>query len=69
MAKNIHVGIDLQHFLKSLINQNQIKCKFKDKENMRLIAVCFSGGININATMVKEGWAIAYRYFSKDYVK
>ena len=25
--------------------------------------------MNLNATMVEEGWAIAYRYYSKDYVK
>ena len=56
-------------FLKSLINKNQIKCTIKDKDRYgRLIAVCFSGEININATMVREGWAIAYRYYSKDYV-
>ena len=56
-------------FLKSLINKNQIKCTIKDKDRYgRLIAVCFSGKININATMVREGWAIAYRYYSKDYV-
>ena len=56
-------------FLKSLISKNQIKCTIKDKDRYgRLIAVCFSGEININATMVREGWAIAYRYYSKDYV-
>ncbi len=56
-------------FLKSLINKKRIKCTTKDKDRYgRLIAVCFSGKININATMVREGWAIAYRYYSKDYV-
>ena len=68
-GKKYSCGYKSTTFLKSLINQNQIKCKFKDKDKYgRLIAVCFSGGINLNATMVKEGWAIAYRYFSKDYV-
>ncbi len=56
-------------FLKSIVNKNKIKCKIKDKDRYgRLIAVCFSGKININAKMVREGWAIAYRYYSKDYV-
>ena len=68
-GKKYSCGYKSTTFLKSLINQNQIKCKIKDKDKYgRLIAVCFSGGINLNATMVKEGWAIAYRYFSKDYV-
>ena len=52
-----------------LINKSQIKCTIKDKDRYgRLIAVCFSGKININAAMVREGWALAYRYYSKDYV-
>ena len=56
-------------FVQFGINKNQIKCTIKDKDRYgRLIAVCFSGKININATMVREGWAIAYRYYSKDYV-
>ncbi len=55
-------------FLKSLINKNQIKCTIKDKDRYgRLIAVCFSGEININETMVRERCAIAYRYYYKDY--
>ena len=26
------------------------------------------GSINLNATMVRHGWALAYRYYSLDYV-
>ncbi|PCI37688.1 MAG: hypothetical protein COB46_13100 [Rhodospirillaceae bacterium] len=35
----------------------------------RLIAVCFTGGIDLNAEMVRQGWAVAYRKYSTDYVK
>ncbi len=34
----------------------------------RLIAVCYSGPVNLNATMVREGWALAYQQYSKAYV-
>ena len=44
-------------------------CKGKQKDKYgRLIAVCYSGKVNLNSKMVEEGWAIAYRYYSSDYI-
>lgn len=34
----------------------------------RVVAVCWAEGIDLNAWMVSQGWAIAYRQYSKDYV-
>jgi endonuclease YncB( thermonuclease family) len=34
----------------------------------RLIAVCYIGNTNLNASMVRNGWAMAYRKYSTDYV-
>lgn len=34
----------------------------------RVIAVCRAGGVDLNAWMVSEGWALAYRRYSEDYV-
>ena len=34
----------------------------------RLIAVCYIGTQNINNWLVKQGWAIAYKRYSNDYV-
>ncbi len=57
-------------FLKSLIKNNEVSCEGKDTDRYgRLIAICYVNGMNLNAKMVEEGWAIAYRYYSKDYVK
>ena len=68
-GKSYPCGYKSTSFLKSIINKKKVKCKIKDKDRYgRLIAVCFSGEININAKMVIEGWAIAYKYYSKDYV-
>jgi endonuclease YncB( thermonuclease family) len=32
------------------------------------VAICSVNNININQWMVKNGWAIAYRYYSTDYI-
>ena len=56
-------------FLKSIIKNNTVFCKGKQKDKYgRLIAVCYSGKVNLNSKMVEEGWAIAYRYYSSDYI-
>jgi endonuclease YncB( thermonuclease family) len=34
----------------------------------RLLAVCRLGGVDLNRTMVAEGWATAFRRYSEDYV-
>ena len=55
--------------LKNLINNQKVECITNDVDRYnRYIAVCFVNEININQWMVKNGWAIAYRYYSKDYV-
>jgi endonuclease YncB( thermonuclease family) len=34
----------------------------------RIVAVCYLGSEDLNAWMVTQGWAVAYRHYSKDYV-
>jgi len=52
-----------------MIENHPVKCRINgvDRYN-RFIAVCFSGKKNLNKMMVKNGWAIAYRYYSKYYI-
>ena len=55
--------------LKKLINNKSVSCKINDIDIYnRYVAVCFINTININQWMVKNGWAIAYRYYSADYI-
>ena len=55
--------------LKNLINKKKVECITNDVDRYnRYIAICFVNEININQWMVKNGWAIAYRYYSRDYV-
>lgn len=55
--------------LKKLIFNQTVVCKIKSIDRYkRYIAVCFSNEVNLNKKMVQKGWAIAYRYYSKDYI-
>jgi endonuclease YncB( thermonuclease family) len=46
-----------------------VVCKGNQRDRYRrIIAVCFAGGTELNAMMVREGLALAYRQYSTDYV-
>ena len=52
------------------IGKNSIKClvqENKDRYN-RYIGVCFVKNEDLNKWMVRNGYAIAYRHYSKDYI-
>ena len=62
-------GVKAKLALINLISSHQVKCSVHGKDRYkRLIATCFVKNININEWLVKEGWALAYRRYSKDYV-
>ena len=51
------------------IGARTVTCTPKDRDRYgRIVAVCFAGGEDVNAWMVRQGWAIAYRHYSLDYV-
>jgi endonuclease YncB( thermonuclease family) len=55
--------------LKNLIKNQKVECNVNDVDRYnRYVAICYVNEININQWMVKNGWAIAYRYYSEDYV-
>lgn len=55
--------------LRRKINNRVLEC-FSDKKDKykRHIAICFVDGMNLNQWLVLNGWAIAYRKYSKDYL-
>lgn len=56
--------------LRSLIGENLIRCQGSAKDRYgRLIAVCYAGDHNLNMELVRQGWALAYRRYSKDFVE
>ena len=55
--------------LKKLINNQDVQCLINDIDIYnRYVAICSVNKININQWMVKNGWSIAYRYYSMDYI-
>ena len=69
-SKNWNCGKESTNFLKKLIDNNKIECitKGKDRYN-RFIGICYKDNLDLNSAMVLNGWAIAYRYYSKDYIE
>ena len=52
-----------------LINLKKIKCNAITKDQYdRWIAICYLKNLDINQYIVEKGWAIAYRYYSNDYI-
>ena len=67
--KNYQCGVKSKEFLVSLIGNQSVKCNQKDIDRYkRIVAECFVGQTNLNKELVKNGWALAYRDFSKDYI-
>lgn len=52
------------------VSGNTVDCETIDVDRYgRLIARCSVKGADVNELLVKEGWALAYRRYSKDYVR
>ncbi len=63
-------GVLSKQFLSDLLSNREITCKGEEKDRYgRLIAVCFIDWMDINEQIVMEGWALAYRKYSEDYVR
>jgi endonuclease YncB( thermonuclease family) len=69
--KEYNCGLAATAALDEKINKSLVKCllqKNKDKYN-RYIGVCFVETENLNKWMVRNGHAVAYKRYSKDYVQ
>ena len=63
-------GIESEKALKNFIIEKKVKCEIVDKDRYnRLVGICYVENKDINQYLVKNGWAIAYRYYSIDYVR
>jgi endonuclease YncB( thermonuclease family) len=51
------------------IGRATVRCEQRDIDRYkRIVAVCRLGDVDLNAWMVRQGWAIAYRQYSRDYI-
>lgn len=55
--------------LDDLIANRPVSCNQRDIDRYgRIVAVCHTGDRDVNAWLVSEGWALAYRRYSQDYI-
>lgn len=51
------------------IGRRPVRCEGRERDRYgRLVAICYQGTTDLNAWMVRQGWALAYRRYSRDYV-
>jgi endonuclease YncB( thermonuclease family) len=68
--KDYSCGVISKKKLIDKINKTQIKCISSGRDRYkRYLATCFKNEINLNKWMVRNGYAVAYRKYSKDYIK
>ncbi len=64
-----HCGKKSKMALKNFINKKTIKCiGYKKDRYKRIIGECYLEEQDIQEWMVKNGWAIAYKKYSKKYI-
>ena len=62
-------GQAAKHYLEQLIAGQPVSCRSHDHDRYgRDVATCSVGNQDLNAAMVRAGWAVAYRQYSTIYV-
>ncbi len=66
----IQCGVIAKSVLKNKIADKIPECIVKDKDRYkRLVAECFIGKESLSRFMVREGYAVAYSQYSKDFIE
>ncbi|MBT4938499.1 MAG: thermonuclease family protein [Rhodospirillaceae bacterium] len=69
-GKEWRCGWEATNALANIVGRHWVACTKRDIDRYgRIVAVCRAGPINLSAWMVVNGWAVAYRRYSKDYVR
>ena len=65
----IECGIQAKEFLVKIIENNEINCirEGKDQYN-RTLAECFVNNLSLSSYLVRNGYAFAYRKYSKKFI-
>ena len=62
-------GQEASFALADRIERSTVRCDSRDVDRYRrVVAVCFIGSEDLNRWMVANGWAVAYRRYTRDYV-
>ena len=68
--KNYSCGVVSKEKLIEKIKNSKIRCISSSKDRYkRFLATCFKDKVNLNKWMVKNGYAVAYKRYSNEYVK
>ena len=66
----IQCGVIAKNVLKNKITNKIPECVVKDKDRyQRLVAECITGKESLSRFMVREGYAVAYTQYSKDFIE
>jgi endonuclease YncB( thermonuclease family) len=69
-GKEWRCGWEATNALANIVGRHWVTCSKRDVDRYgRVVAVCRAGPIDLNAWMVGNGWAVAYRRYSMDYVR
>jgi endonuclease YncB( thermonuclease family) len=68
-GKRYRCGQKSAFALADMIGRSVVSCEPKGRDRYkRIIGVCFKGATNLNAWMVAQGWAVAFRKYGNDYI-
>ena len=63
-------GEDATSALAGKIGRQRVTCQERDGDTYgRMVAKCSVAGADLGEWMVENGWAVAYRFFSRDYTR
>jgi endonuclease YncB( thermonuclease family) len=63
-------GIVARDALRRMVRGEEVECRIHGKDKYhRLLGICYAVSTDLNAAMVKEGYAIAYHHFSEKYAR
>ena len=70
-SKEYRCGQEATNALIKKINGKPVACKVQNKLDRykKYVGICFLGDIDLNKWMVRNGYAVAYRRYSKDYIE
>ena len=65
----IFCGIEAKNLLIKIINNKKVNCISEGKDHYkRILAECFLGDLSLSSYLVRNGYAFAYRKYSKKFI-
>ena len=65
----VDCGTEARTALRRIIDRQRVTCEAVTIGKYgRIIGKCYANGIDLQHVMVRSGWAVAYRRYSRDYV-